>query len=240
MKTNTSSKKNKKAFTIVEVLITVCIVTITVSVVYFAKKIIKENDIKSLIMQIKKYDVALNNFTEKYHALPGDVQGTVAYGITTSNTDGNGDNVITDRQQKLLMANGEITKFWMHLSKTKMLDEIYNDEEDLDAKSGSTFPISKVGEKIGIITFGAEGKTFYQIGFDFADSDRLYTSNRSLKTDEAFLFDKKIDDGNPKKGRVVATGESLLNILQNDDCVKFNEYNESAANPVCQLRVEAN
>ncbi len=236
-----SPKKNfrKKAFTLIETLITICIITITISAVFFAKKTIKENNIKSLIMQIRKYDIALNNFTEKYHALPGDIADTATYGITETNSGGNGDNVITDSRQGIMMANGEISNFWMHLSKAKMLDEIYDGEEDSNAKIGNTFPISKVGEKIGIIAFGADGKTFYQIGFYIANSDRLYTNNGSLRTDEAFLFDKKIDDGNPRKGRVVAAGGTLLNTLENDECVKFNGYNESTVGPSCQLRIEA-
>lgn len=190
-------------------------------------------------MQIKKYDAALNSFTEKYHALPGDIQGTITYGITKLNTDGNGDNVITDRNDEILMANGEITNFWMHLSKSKMLDENYDGKEGSEAKTDSTFPASKLGEKIGIIVFGDAGKIFYQIGFDFADANRLHTKNRSLKTDEAFLFDKKFDDGNPQKGRVIAAGGESLNITKNDQCVKFSEYDKSNPDVVCQLRIEA-
>lgn len=231
-------KTFQNAFTIIETLIVVCSIVIVIAGLYFVKKIIKDNDVKSLVMQIKKYDSALNNFTEKYHALPGDIQGTTIYGITESNTDGNGDNVITDRTGQTLMANGEISNFWLHLSKSKMIDENYDGKEDAEAKTGSTFPASKIGEKVGIIAFGAAGKTFYQIGFDFADSDRLYTTDRSLKTDEAFLFDKKIDDGNPQKGRVVAAGENLLNILQNEKCVRFGEYDQGTSGPVCQLRIE--
>ncbi len=231
--------KSKSGFTLIETLIVICIASITLIGILFAKKIIKENDIKSLIVQIKKYDTALHSFTQKYHALPGDIQGTVSYGITESNTDGNGDNVITDRMQKHLQANGEITNFWRHLSKSKMLDEHYDGEEDEKVKIGSTFPASKIGEKVGIVAFGDGGKTFYQIGFEFADTDRIYTNNRSLKTDEASLFDKKTDDGNPQKGQVVAVGENYLNIVKNDDCVKFGDYNQSNPSPACQLRIEA-
>lgn len=233
------NNNSKNAFTIVETLIAICVITIVITGVFFSKKIAKENEIKSLIMQIKKYDAALNSFTQKYHALPGDLRDTIVYGITESNTDGNGDNVISDRTQNIFQANGEITNFWMHLSKTKMLDENYDGAEDENAKIGSTFPVSKIGEKVGIIIFGAEGKTFYQVGFQFADADRLYTTDYSLKTDEAFLFDKKIDDGNPQKGRVVALGGKELNTQQNDQCIKFGEYNSDIPMPVCQLRIEA-
>ena len=234
----TKIRSLKSAFTIIEALLVIFVVVALISGIYFAKKTIKENDVKSLIMQIKKYDAALNNFTEKYHALPGDIQSTAIYGITENVTDGNGDNIITDRIGSNISANKEITNFWLHLSKSKMLDENYDGKEDEEAMVGTTFPTSKIGEKVGIVAFGAEGKTFYQIGFESSSSDRIYTKNRTLKTDEALLLDTKIDDGYPQKGRVVAAGGDALNILQNAECVKFNEYNQSAVSPVCQMRIE--
>jgi Tfp pilus assembly major pilin PilA len=232
----TSNKKS--AFTIIETLIVLCLATILIAGIFFAKKMIRENDVKALIMQIKKYDAAVNNFTAKYHALPGDITDTATYGITTNFTGGNGNNIITDRAQATLSANSEISNFWLHLSKTKMIDENYDGNQDEEAKLGNTFPVSKLGDKVGIVAFGAEGKTFYQIGFDFSNTDRIYMKDRTLKTDEALLFDKKIDDGNPKKGRVMAAGGEYVNILENTECVKFDEYNQKNVSPVCQLRVE--
>ena len=241
-KTATTPQKN--AFTIVESIIVITFFASIISAIYFVNKINQVNDIKSLIMQIKKYDIAINAFTQKYHALPGDVENTVDYGITDSNTDGDNNNIITDSAQKNFSANGEISNLWMHLSKTKMLDENYDGAEDDKAKIGTTFPISKIGDKIGILAYGANGKTFYQIGFDFADYDRLYASDKSLKTTEAYLFDKKIDDANPKTGRVIAVSGKMLNLLapdmikNNNTCIKFAEYNFSVPFPACQLRIE--
>ncbi len=236
---NLKSQKSKNAFSIIQTLIAICLVSLFIFGIFFSKKMVRENNVKSLIMQIKKYDSALNAFTEKYHALPGDVQNTVTFGITDSSSDGNGDNIITDRSQKIMSANGEISNFWMHLSKSKMLDENYDGKEDSEAKVTSTFPASKISEKTGIVAFGDTGKTFYQIGFDFASSDRLYTKNRCLKTDEAFLFDKKVDDGNPKKGRVIVVGGDALNLVMASECTKYDEYNQSLVSPACQLRIEA-
>lgn len=233
---NKNSEKN--AFTIIEGLIFLCLVSIVIAASFFAKKMIHESSVKALIMQIKKYDAAINNFTIKYHALPGDIMDTKKYGIASSDNGGNGDNIISDRAQSYVSANYEISNFWLHLSKTKMLDENYDGKEGEEAKLGNTFPASKLGEKAGIVVFGSEGKTFYQIGFDFSDSNRIYTKNSTLKTSEAFLFDQKIDDGNPKKGRILATGGESLNLVENKECVHLNEYNQQNISPVCQLRIE--
>lgn len=230
--------KNPSAFTIIEFLIFVCLITVTILGIYFAKQMASVSDVKSLIMQIKKYDDAVAGFAEKYDALPGDVCDTKSYGITKNNTDGNCDNIITDDKQKIISANGEITNFWMHLSQSKMIDENLDGEKNEKAKIGNTFPISKIGDKIGIIVYGDEGKTFYQVGFKFANRYRLFMSNKSLKTFEAYWFDEKIDDGNPKKGRVLAAGKNSLNITENTECVKFAEYDQTNNDPVCQLRIE--
>lgn len=228
----------KSAFTILENLIFICLIIITIVGIYFSKQMIKANDVKSLIMQIKKYDTAIASFAEKYHALPGDVKGTVNFGITENNTDGNNDNIVTDHAGKIISANGEITNFWMHLSKTKMLNENYDGKKNAEAKIASTFPISKIGDKIGIVAYGDEGKIFYQIGFKFSNDTHLFMSDKSLKTDEAYWFDKKLDDGNPKKGKIIAVGKKSLNIAENNECIKFLEYDQTTADPVCQLRIE--
>lgn len=230
--------RKHSAFTLIELLIFTCIAVFIMIGIYFANHINSVSDVKSLIMQIKKYDDAIAAFGEKYDALPGDVCDTKLYGITTEDTDGNCDNVVNDRAEKIISANGELTKFWMHLSKTKMIDEDYDGEENEKARIVNSFPISKIGDKIGIVAYGDEGKTFYQIGFKYANHSRLFMSNRSLKTFESYWFDKKIDDGNPRKGRVIAVGNSELNIKENSECVKFMEYDKTNSTPVCQLRIE--
>jgi len=230
--------KNHSAFTIIEFLIFFCLVIILIVGVYFAKQMISISDVKSLAMQIKKYDDAVAAFADKYDALPGDVCDTQTYGITQENTDGDCDNIINDRARKIISANGELTNFWMHLSKTKMISENFDGKENEKAKINTSFPISKIGDRIGIVTYGDEGKTFYQIGFKFANRNRLFMSNGSLKTFEAYWFDEKIDDGNPRKGRVVVVGGNTLNDLQNDQCVKFSIYDRTNDDAVCQLRIE--
>ncbi len=239
---NHTSQKNllrkPSAFTIIEFLIFFCLVIIIMIGIYFAKQMTRVSDVKSLIMQIKKYDDAVAAFAEKYDAFPGDVCETKTYGITPENTDGNCDNIVNDRAQKIISASGELPNFWMHLSATKMIDGNFDGKENEKAKIGTTFPISKIGDKIGIVAYGDEGKTFYQIGFKFAKRDRLFMSNGSLKTFEAYWFDEKIDDGNPRKGRVVAVGKNSLNNSENPECVKFSEYDRTNDDPVCQLRIE--
>ena len=229
---------NARAFTITEFLITIILLTLIILGIFFIKKTLTQSSVKSLIVQIERYNFAINSFTQKYHALPGDVEDTVAYGITTKNTDGNGDNLINDRNGEIKKANGEISNFWLHLSKSKMLNEDYDGKSGRRAKVGSTFPLSKVGQKVGIVAFSARGKSYFQVGLKNSSRYSMNMTNYSLKPGEAFLLDEKIDDGDAKRGKVFAAGGSLPNILKNNECLKFKEYNLSNSKPSCQLRIE--
>jgi hypothetical protein len=230
-------KSSKGNFTFIESLIALTLIAFVIFFFFFASNLAKQNNVKSLISQIGQYNSAITTFTEKYHALPGDMDNSVTYGITKLNTDGNNDNSITDLSGEILQANGEITNFWHHLSQAKMLNKNFDGKENENATIGKSFPINPLGEKNGIVVFSFEGKIFYQVGLKSLDQKKMHMGN-FLKTSEAFLLDQKIDDGNPTKGNVVAAGSNILNFLENKECVKFNEYDQSNIKPACQIRIE--
>lgn len=229
---------NQKAFTITEFLVVTILLIFVIIGVLAAKNILTSSSVKSLIVQIEQYNFAINSFTQKYHAMPGDVEDTISYGISKENTDGNGDNLIEDRNGNITQASGEIVNFWLHLSTTGFLSEKYDGKSRRKAKVKTTFPTSKIGQNIGIIAFSARGKLFFQIGFKDSNHYSMNMSDKSLKPNEAYLFDEKIDDGDAKKGKVFAAGGKLPNILKNDKCLKFRDYNLANKTPSCQIRIE--
>lgn len=218
-------------------LIIIFFITITVASAYLIKNLVYNNQVKSLIMQIKKINSAIDNFTEKYHALPGDIPNTLEYGITPYPTDGDGDNNIKDPTGQIFLAEGEIVNFWMHLSNSGMLNEKYDGFEREMAKTYSTFPQSVIGNA-GIVAFSAEGKNYLQIGYSHSDAQRMYTKSETFTPQEAYLFDKKIDDENPYKGKVVVLGGDRLNFIKNSLCASENNYRMNNRKPSCQLRIE--
>jgi hypothetical protein len=223
--------------TILSKFLIIIFISITIIFAYLIKNLIDNNQTKSLVMQIKKINSAVESFTQKYHALPGDIQNTMGFGISIYNSDGNGDNYITDSRKLIDMAEGEIVNFWMHLSNSQMLNEKYDGFENEMARTASTFPESKIGNA-GIIAFSSSGKTYLQIGFSHADTNRLFTKNNTLTTKEAFSYDKKVDDENPYKGNVVVTGGDVLNYTQNSICARGESYDINNSKPSCQLRIE--
>ena len=227
-----------KAFSIIEVAMVICVISLAVAGIITAKNILSSSGVRGLASQIEKYDHSIAAFYDKYKALPGDLRDTQRLKLTTNNTDGDNNGIITSNMLDLSQANGEISNFWLHLSNSKMLDEIYDGAEDEFVRFGQTFPISKLGESAGIIVFGDKTKNFYQIGFKFTNIDRLYTGNRSVTPKYALAFDKKIDDGDPMRGRVTAAGGDQLNLPANMLCANNGQYNIEIKSMYCQLKIE--
>ena len=215
--------------TILSKFLIIISVSITIIFEYLIKNLIDNNQTKSLVMQIKKINSAIESFSEKYHALPGDIQNAMSFGISIYNSDGNGDNYITDSRGSIEMAEGEIVNFWMHLSNSQMLNEM--------ARPSSTFPESKIGNA-GIVAFSSAGKTYLQIGFSHSNANRLFTKNNTLTPNEAYSYDKKVDDENPYKGNVVVAGGDTLNYTQNSICARGDSFDINNSKPSCQIRIE--
>jgi hypothetical protein len=223
--------------TILSKFLIIISISITIIFAYLIKNLIDNNQTKSLVMQVKKINSAIESFTEKYHALPGDIQNAMSFGISSYNTDGNGDNYITDSRGLIEMAEGEIVNFWMHLSNSQMLNEKYDGFENEMARTSSTFPESKIGNA-GIVAFSSAGKTYIQIGFSHSNANRLFTKNDTLTPNEAYSYDKKVDDENPYKGNVVVVGGDILNYTQNSICARGDSFDINNSKPSCQLRIE--
>lgn len=218
-------------------ILIIILVAISIVISITIKNIFYSNQSKALIMQIKKINSAIDEFTQKYHALPGDVNNTIKFGLSAYNTDGNQDNNIKDSNGNITMANSELVYFWHHLSNSRILQEKYDGNEMEMAKTSYTFPESKIGNA-GIVAFSDKNKTFLQIGYSHADSYRIYTKNETLTPNEAFLIDKKIDDQNPNKGLIFIAGGDVLNFLQNSICASNDTYNLNITKPACQLIIE--
>ncbi|MBM3579286.1 MAG: hypothetical protein FJX34_00755 [Alphaproteobacteria bacterium] len=233
-------KRQNSAFTIFQTALVLCLFAIMIGAIIAIQMIASSADVRAVIAQIGKYDQAIGAFSTKYQGLPGDVRNTIQQGISEENTDGDGNGIITNRDLGIAQASGEIVNFWRHLSATKMLDENYNGAENELAHFGKTFPVSKLGESAGIVAFGANGKNYFQIGFKFSNIDRLFTGNRSILAKDARLLDKKTDDADPLKGRVVAVGGDVLNYPPNNNCIKDGRYNKDRETPFCQLRIDMN
>ena len=238
-KMNFNSNSNKKAFALIEVLVIIIVVSFLIAAFIFIRELNKNNSVKAFISQIAAFDNAIEQFYDKYDALPGDIDYTVAFGLSETNTDGNNNGIIEDANGGISKASGEITNFWVHLSNSKFISQIFDGAENDNAKIGSTFPISKISVRKGITVYYYNGKNYYQVGVVEADKNGIVMSDNSLKVLESFNIDIKIDDGLPASGRVIVVGGKSVNgIYEDTNCVVNKEYNTTINTPSCQLRIE--
>jgi len=226
----------------VSILKFIIMVAITAALLIFfisIKQLYELSGVKAFIVQIYNFDSAINQFYTRYQALPGDVASTVEYGLSGKSSDGNNNGIIEDQNGNINSASGEVTNFWMHLSKSGIINQNFDGLENRKAIIDNSFPRSAIGDNRGITVFGYNGKNYYQIGVAASNETNIVMSDNSFRSIEADDIDNKIDDGLPFTGKVIAvSGTSLNQISQNKKCAFDDEYNIRSKIPSCQLRIE--
>lgn len=163
----------QKGFTLVEVSIVLTIIGLLVGGVLAAQNLIRAGEIRSTISELQTYQVAVNTFTEKYLAVPGDmVKATEYWGVaggtgtgqacfdvdssTLSDTrrtcNGNGDRqvmLVKDAAGASIWRFGERFRFWQHLVNAGLVTGTYTGKTDsttdaLKTAGGVNAPINKI------------------------------------------------------------------------------------------------
>jgi type II secretory pathway pseudopilin PulG len=237
----------KQVFTLIELIIFLVILGTVLGIFLNFSNKVQISEVQAIISSVKKYNVATNSFMEKYGELPGDIKKTKILGITDNNTDGNQNGIIEDAEGingrklgSIRRASGEVTNFWMHLSKSSFLKENFDGKDNGNIRLEFTFP--RIGnEDYGITVFGYNGENYYQIGVVGANKNNILMSDEALRPFIAFSIDKKIDDGVPMVGVVIAVnGVNFVNGYRSikKECVDADGYNMKYKEPACQLRIK--
>lgn len=205
-------------FTLVELAIVLTIVGLLIGGVMQGQKLIRTARINATIAQVNAYKAATLTFQEKYGALPGDLVAALTRipGCNTGNycRNGNGNNRIGTPVN--LWEGGqhavttENTQFWKHLA----LDGIVGDMDPTsnEAAWGKTLPRSKLDGGYTIVESIAGGADSLaglvlrlQLCADCANIEGTAAGQAAATPGEAAMIDRKMDDGNPGTGSVIAT-----------------------------------
>lgn len=231
--------------TLTQAFIAIIVIGVVSEFLLSGQLLIRNHKIKATINQIQKYKTSITVFQKKYGELPGDINKTVIYGLSERDTDGNMNGIIEDmigvrfrKYGSVQKASGEVTNFWMHLGNSGLLDEKYDGESGLDATVGQTFPRSTI-DGVGITAYGHDGSNYLQIGVKGANNKGIIMTDNSLKPIEAFILDKKTDDGHPRSGEMIAVGGREVNGAEsvNKNCATKREYLVKANERFCQIRI---
>lgn len=203
--THTAKKKSQAGFTLVELSIVLVIIGLIVGGVLVGQNLIRAAELRATVSQIETFNTTVNTFRGKYNGIPGDFVRAAQFALGT-NGDGNGLVEDADADATTLTAHdGEMPQFWVHLSASGMVGEIYADAGAGNATVPQTnFPLSKHGVG-GIIITAFEGYNRYLIGANAAaddDMDNLVQS--TLRPEDAYSLDTKLDNGVPFTGTALS------------------------------------
>lgn len=178
--------------------------------------------VRATISQIEKYNTAANTFRGKYGYLPGDIKdpdassfGFQARGTLAGQGDGNG--ILQGNNAGTLSSLeetvGENVMFWVDLSTAGVIDGNFNTAHSSTYSGGALsqyFPNAKIrtGDYITVLNNPYTGQNAFCLeslsGMDSYWVNWGGWNNFGLTVQEAFMIDKKIDDGLPTTGNVTA------------------------------------
>ncbi len=227
----------KKDFSITELFIIVIIFGLVLGFVIHVEMNKNRDEINYLISDIQSYRTSINNFKRKYGFLPGDLKKTQIFDLSVSNTDGNENGLIEDKEQQLRNYNknihldAEVLNFWLHLYKSGFMVK----------KTKKIFPYIKFLNS-GILIFTDGNDNFFHLGVSGINKNNEIETKNNLTPYQAYIIDKKIDDSLPLDGNVFIINGKILN-AENikkayKDCATESEYLTVFKKKLCQIVIK--
>jgi prepilin-type N-terminal cleavage/methylation domain-containing protein len=230
-----NSHRKIKAFTLIEMSISLTIVGVVVIVILLSQSVVHRAKSRSVISQMNGYNAAVNIFQLTYGAMPGDIINATSV-VAGATTNGNGDgfignlstsgyanitytaaaapNTSNNNQYTLhsLTASGtniayEYSAFWQHLTANQLISGKYIPTNTI-LLPNVNMPSININNAIGIIAYYNQGDGFnyYQLGATSLTIDGNCITQNFLSPSDAFYIDSKIDDGFPASGMIAARG----------------------------------
>lgn len=217
-----------KAFSLVELSIVLVILGLLTGSILAGQSLIRAAELRSLSIDLTKYNTAVRTFQDKYIGLPGDMPnatrfwgiagGTTGndaacYAVATTSTptcNGNGDGWI----ETFLYNGSDRLLAWKHLANAGLVEGSYTGRDgaptqgDWNSPSfyipGTNVPRARIGDSayhlLGLTSAIPAGNPQY---FEGPYGFNVIGLTRSvLRPEEAWNIDVKMDDGRPGLGRV--------------------------------------
>lgn len=192
--------RSNMGFSLIEVAIAVVVIGLIVSFSMKGKELINTARLRTVSEQINTFKIATQAFTDKYGALPGDLQNAREM-ISDNVANGRGDGVIASLE--------DARRFWAHLVASGLINvELING-----------FPSCKLG---GYYTVSSNIPGYDGVWIVLCKQTRdNRTFSGIVSPEEAYFIDKSCDTGEPFTGDVRAmkaansSGECFVNSKYN-------------------------
>lgn len=245
-KLNSMDQQKQAGFTLVELAIVMIIIGLLIGGVLKGQELITNAQVAATVSQVKGVDAGVSTFRDSYKAIPGDMstaESRLANCGTNNclNGDGNGR---LDGTPNAATQSGERLYFWAHLNAADLIAGVQNDPT---VAWGQALPSAPIG---GGMTVGylQSGTLINQTGANNARGGMYLVlraapdasaagTNGDVTTSQAARIDRKMDDGQPNSGTVMAIGNA--NGTGNGNCASGSAdtdiYNEATAAKDCSL-----
>jgi prepilin-type N-terminal cleavage/methylation domain-containing protein len=235
-----------RGFSLVELSIVLVILGLITGGILTGQSLIKAAQLRTITTELNNYQIAVSSFKDKYDSLPGDMTNATSFwgkiaaecnghagtASATGTCNGDGDGVLDDADAA--GNDGEIYTFWQQLALARMIEGTFtgiagngNDDEHI---IGTNAPASRFtnagwsvdGDQAGnsILYSYTYGNTL-SFGMAITNDD---TQGPALTPEDAWNIDKKIDDGQPAYGKVLAIYWNNLCAAANDGTHANNDY----------------
>jgi prepilin-type N-terminal cleavage/methylation domain-containing protein len=243
-----------QGFTLIELAMVIVIIGLLIAGITVGTELVQQAEMTSLISDMKSFQNAYNNFNKRYRAVPGDMDNAATYfegcAATNTNCNGNGDGIVSFADT----LPDESYSAWRELALGNLIAFpiviIPNNWAGVEIV-GSTVPASQ-RKNSGYIMAGASTFFGYDGASNYANSpwsdnttnavffgkpSSIGLGNSSLKPEEAFNIDVKIDDGVVSAGVFYGaqTGRyrSITGVDTNSACVNSDNYNLTLKEIAC-------
>jgi hypothetical protein len=224
---------HKRGFMLAEIAVGLLIAGLAAGSLLAGHELAGLTKLHAQVSQLARFDEAVDNFHEKFDALPGDIlaasaerQGLPAGDGTPAHSDGDG---------KISPCNSgwqwhlgcETALFWAQLSATGYIEDNFKADARLEDKRiqqvgfmAPYLPQSPMGEDVYVAIWSSSEDemspeprlrygNYYEISkISGIEEGKFIDNSNAISPLQAQALDKKIDDGFPLSGRVVANGST--------------------------------
>lgn len=215
----------QRGFSLLELSIVLVIIGLIAGGIVAGASMIRAAELRAVITEQQQYLTAVHTFRDKYLGLPGDLKNATAFwgdnvaacadAVVADGTPGtcNGDgNTKIPSGSGVAGTTAEEFQFWHQLSLAGLIngnftgitsDIIHTPGENtpISKLSGGTWRVRHLGDLTGTVTGTLTSSFALQYGNimeSIQQGSFIYTPA------EAWNFDKKLDDGKPAHGKVIA------------------------------------
>jgi hypothetical protein len=211
----------------VELSIVLVILGLLTGGILTGQNLIRAAELRSVVTEFQSHQTAVQSFRDKYFAIPGDMRNASDFwgypggnaancpataGTGTETCNGNGDGVLNSGSANQY---GEHYLFWQHMANAGLVEGNYTGRVGSGGSyasvPGTNVPASKLGNAGWTADNDASNgnSSMYTVAYGnvlkFGGVMSGGTTQAAILTpEEAWGIDKKVDDGLPARGKLIA------------------------------------